>query len=96
MTAKESTLPHPLGGQTNNVLPKLGVTPGESSYYSSLTVTSSSFNPSTIGRFTNIASDPVNGTTLQTQTYYLNGQAHIFFSTTNKEGHSTDYQKKES
>jgi hypothetical protein len=32
-----------------------------------------------------------NGTTPQTQKYYLNGQEHNGFITTNKKGHSTDY-----
>jgi hypothetical protein len=55
-------------------------------WYYSWTATSSSFNPSAIRPFTNSASDPGNGTPLQTQTHYLNGQAHNGFATTNKEG----------
>jgi hypothetical protein len=77
MTTKERSLLHLSGGQTKHILQK----PGENSYCSSLIATSYTFNPSEIGHFPNSTSNPGNGTTLQAQTYYLNGQAHNGFTT---------------
>jgi hypothetical protein len=96
MTAKERMSPHPSDDQTNNARPKHVRTHGESSYCYSLIVTSSSFNPSATGRFTDSAFEPGNGKTLQTQTYSLNGQVHNGLATTDKEGHSTNSPKTES
>jgi hypothetical protein len=93
MTEKERMSPHLSDGQTNNTRPKLGGTPGESSYCYSLTATSSSFNPSATGHFIHSAPNPGNGTMLKTQTNSSNGQVKNGFTITNKEGHSTIYPK---